>query len=218
MVKNPVNPDLMLWAGALERLMMHGISSLYAIHRGFSVPGPGLYRNDPFWNIPMELRRMFPQLPLISDPSHICGHTALLRTVAQKAIDLGFDGLMIEAHIRPEEALTDRGQQLTPPELGILLDGLSPSTGISHLAGIGALRDEIDRLDDVLIEVLAKRMAVADKIGGIKKETGLEIHDPERWKALLADRLEKAARFGLDPALLKTILDEIHHHSKKRQG
>jgi chorismate mutase len=217
MVKNPLNPDLMLWVGALERLMNHGITNLSAIHRGFSLPGPGPYRNDPLWLIPMELRKNFPDLPLISDPSHICGNKELLRSVSQTALDLGFDGLMIESHIRPDEALTDRGQQLTPQDLELLLGSLGQSGDDSTGALLKTLRDEIDRLDDTLITLLASRMEVAENIGEIKKGAGIGINDPERWNEVLSDRLLKSNLAGLNREFIVKILEEIHHESQRKQ-
>jgi chorismate mutase len=217
MVKNPVNPDLMLWVGAIERLINQGVKKLSAIHRGFSLPGPGLYRNDPLWMIPMELRNIFPGLPLVSDPSHICGNKELLRSVSQTALDLGFDGLMIECHAWPDEALTDRGQQLTPRDLEMLLDSLTISSDHRAESLLRALRGEIDRLDDTLLTILASRMEVAENIGKIKKEAGIDIPDPERWKEVLADRLIKSNLAGLNIDFVKNILDEIHRESKRRQ-
>jgi 3-deoxy-7-phosphoheptulonate synthase len=216
-LKNPVNPDIKLWLGAFERLEQHGVHKLAAIHRGFSVPNPGAYRNAPLWNLYSEFMRQRPGTPIIGDPSHICGGRELLARVSRQALDLGYQGLMIESHIRPEKALTDRQQQITPSELGKLLDTLDLTQRVAQVSPLEALRAEIDRLDDDLLAALAGRMAVSEKIGRLKKELGLNVEDAERWEAVLKDRLLKADLSGLDRGFLKDILEEIHKQSIKKQ-
>jgi len=216
-IKNPVSPDLRLWIGAIERMKKQGISKLRAVHRGFVVPNPGPYRNAPLWHLPLELRKTFPDLPIIGDPSHICGSRTLLGAVSQHALDLGYDGLMIESHIRPASALTDSEQQITPGELRDLVNNLDFSTGASKLQPLDILREEIDLLDDELIAVLAARMKVSGEIGKLKGELNLGVVDLERWEKVLRDRLQKAGLAGLDRDLLKAVLEQIHKHSQRRQ-
>ena len=216
-VKNPVSPDLALWLGALERLEMHGIRKLAAVHRGFSVPGPGPYRNAPLWHLPLEFMERRPDIPMIGDPSHICGSRELLAAVARQSLDLGYHGLMIESHITPESALTDRGQQITPAALGELMEQVDAAVESPGNPSLDALRAEIDRLDDELIAVLAQRMAVSEKIGRLKKGLRMDIIDPQRWEEVLRDRLMKGELSGLDRDFLQSILKEIHNQSRSQQ-
>jgi chorismate mutase len=217
-IKNPVSPDLELWLGAFKRLEQQGIDKLAAIHRGFSLPNPGPYRNAPLWYLPQELKKHRPDIPLIGDPSHICGSRELLASVSQQALDLGYEGLMIESHISPDKALTDREQQVTPEELGELLKKLNLSTKIKGTPSLEALRSEIDRLDDELIAVLAQRMALSENIGKWKKALKMDILDKERWEKVLRDRLLKADLAGLDSDFLRSILEKIHEQSIKGQA
>jgi chorismate mutase len=216
-IKNPVSPDLRLWIGAIERMKKQGISKLRAVHRGFVVPNPGPYRNAPLWHLPLELRKTFPDLPIIGDPSHICGGRELLTAVSQHALDLDFDGLMIESHIRPANALTDSEQQITPGEFNDLVNNLDFSASASKLQPLDILREEIDRLDDELIAVLAARMKVSGEIGEVKKQFDMRILDADRWEQVIRDRLLKADLSGLDRDFLKAVMEEIHKHSQRRQ-
>lgn len=220
LVKNPVNPDLMLWMGALERISQAGIGKIAAVHRGFSVYNSKPYRNMPLWEIPIELRRIMPGLPVIVDPSHICGDRNLLAGVCQTAMDFSFDGLMIESHIHPESALTDREQQVSPGELASILQKLvlpSAVTGSKSDELIEDLRQKIDDLDRQILELLGQRMETASKIGRRKKETGLDALQLDRWKKVVEDRLEKGKQLGLSEEFLLKLLHAIHEESLNRQ-
>jgi chorismate mutase len=219
-VKNPVNPDLLLWIGALERLSHQGIRKLAAVHRGFSAYGSKPFRNLPIWEIPIELRRLNPGLPVLVDPSHISGSRSMLPHVAQTAIDLAFDGMMIESHIRPENALTDRNQQLTPDALvelirHLLLPAGQPGKFDTKLDG---LRKEIDGIDDKVLELLGKRMEAVTLIGRHKKEAGLDFLQLDRWKQVVEDRLEKGTSHGLSRNFLLKLLQAIHEEALRIQG
>lgn len=220
LVKNPVNPDLLLWIGALERLNQQGIRKLAAVHRGFSVYGSKPFRNLPIWEIPIELRRLIPGLPVLIDPSHISGNRTMLPHVAQTAIDLAFDGLMIESHIRPEKALTDRDQQLTPAALEELIRRLSLPSGspVEEDFRLLELRKEIDEIDEKVLQLLAKRMETVTRIGRHKKETGMDVLQMERWKQVVEDRLEKGTAHGLSRNFLLKLLHAIHEEALRLQA
>jgi len=220
MVKNPVNPDLQLWIGALERVYQAGIRRLAAIHRGFYFFRKSPWRNAPMWEIPIELKRICPRLPIIVDPSHICGKAALIPDIAQKALDLEMDGLMIEVHPDPVNAFTDREQQITPAELSRLLDNLVIREKIPGPVAedtLDRLRLEIDKLDQELIEILARRMAIIDEIGEYKQANRITILQIRRWREMLAERLEKGIESGLDPIFLNKMLQIVHDESIRRQ-
>lgn len=214
LVKNPVNPDLNLWIGALERFSAAGARSLAAVHRGFSVYRSGEYRNPPFWQIPIELKRLAPELPLFCDPSHICGQTDTLAAVAQKALDLQYNGLMIETHPEPANAWSDARQQITPQALNKLLDGLSlretgPGDPVTR-ARISAWRDQIDDVDAEIIEALARRMNVIREVAFQKRAGNLAILQPERWNQIL-ERCRQAGKTGaLSESFLKDVFSVIH--------
>jgi chorismate mutase len=220
LVKNPVNPDLLLWIGALERLSQNGIRKLAAVHRGFSAYGSKPFRNLPIWEIPIELRRLIPGLPVLVDPSHISGNRAMLPHVAQSAIDLAFDGLMIESHIRPENALTDREQQLTPAGLEDLIRRLSLPVGFpgEEDAMLGELRREIDEIDTNVLKMLARRMEIASRIGKHKRAQGMDFLQLERWKQVVEDRLEKGTSQGLSRNFLLKLLHAIHEEALRTQA
>jgi chorismate mutase len=219
LVKNPVNPELQLWIGALERLHQHGIRKLAAIHRGFSAYGGKLYRNMPIWEIPIELRRQFPNLPVIVDPSHISGSRELVPSVAQTALNLAFDGLMIESHCNPAEALTDKEQQMTPARLKDFLETLSiPSPADADDALLKHLRGEIDQVDDQVLVLLAKRMQIARQIGEHKRNIGIDYLQIERWKKVVEDRLRKGEQLGLNREFLLNLLHVLHEESLKAQS
>lgn len=221
MVKNPVNPDVELWIGALERINQCGIKKLAAIHRGFSSYNKSFYRNVPQWQLPIELKRRIPELPIITDPSHICGNRELLFEVSQKAMDLNFEGLIVESHVTPEKAISDASQQITPQALKEMLDKLvlrNPnieSAVIMHT--IDDLRQEIDNFDNKLLEILASRMNVAEKIGRYKKENNLTILQSGRWDELLQERTQKASEKGLSEEFILKVLRAIHQESINRQ-
>jgi len=221
MVKNPVNPDLGLWIGAFERLHRAGITKMAGIHRGFSYHGDSPYRNLPHWEIPIELRRTHPQIPIICDPSHICGSRELLADVSQKALDLNFDGLMIESHITPEKALSDARQQVTPARLGEILSQLvhrQPGTDDPQFINqLELLREEIDRIDHRLIDILAERMVIAEQIGHYKRENNITIFQSGRWGEILQDRVGYGQPKGLSKDILTEILQMVHKESIRHQ-
>jgi chorismate mutase len=218
MVKNPVNPELQLWIGALERLHQHGIRRLVAIHRGFSAYGSRLYRNVPIWEIPIELRRLFPNLPVLVDPSHISGNRDLVPSVSQTALHFAFDGLMIEAHTRPEDARTDRDQQITPSDLVNFLDQLTiPSHANGEDQVLKHLRSEIDQVDDQLLVLIARRMEIASRMGRHKRQVGIDYLQIDRWKQVVEDRLKKAGELGLNREFLLNLLRTIHEEALRIQ-
>lgn len=217
LVKNPVSPDLELWIGALQRIYDSGVRRLGAVHRGFSMYGENMYRNAPLWRIPFELRRRIPRLPILCDPSHIAGQRALVESVARQAMEMSYDGLIIESHCDPDSAITDSAQQLTPAALAELL----PCLGIekhSHSGDeLSALRTEIDTLDAELLDVLARRMSVARKIGALKRSKGIAVVQPDRYSRLVKELTAKAQERGLDPEFIRGILAAIHEESVRNQ-
>lgn len=221
LVKNPVNPDLGLWIGAVERLDVAGVKRIGAVHRGFSVYEQSKYRNRPSWEIPIELRRRIPELPIIVDPSHIAGSREYLQEVAQRGIDLGFDGLMIESHPDPDNAWSDPKQQIRPEGLRELLDGLvirkQEDTGFSERAELIELRRKIDRLDAYLLELLAERMGIAEEIGEEKKLRSIAIYQPERWKKVVARALEVGTKSGLSEEFILSVFQQVHKESIRKQ-
>lgn len=220
MIKNPVNPDLTTWMGALERINRSGISRLAAIHRGFSYYKHSQYRNDPMWEIPIELKRLWPDLPVLTDPSHICGKRELLLPVSQRAIDLEMNGLMIETHIRPHEALTDRQQQLTPDQLSGLIDSLiirAPSGSDEFQDLLEKLRREIDKIDQQLIDILTQRMTIVEQIGRYKKANKITILQLKRWNQIFGERLESGTQHGLSRDFIMKLLEAVHGESIQRQ-
>ena len=221
MVKNPVNPDIKLWIGAIERVFASGISKIIAIHRGFHYFEKSPYRNAPMWEIPFELKRLIPSLPLIVDPSHISGRADLLQSVSQRAMDLEMDGLMIETHYDPSVAKTDASQQITPAELHKLLDSLvfREKTGdIEFQIKLEELRTEIDKTDGQLLQILARRMEIIDEIGEYKKEHDITILQMKRWAGIIEDRLAIGVNLGLKKEFLKNLLTLIHRESLQRQA
>ncbi|MCU0461077.1 MAG: chorismate mutase [Bacteroidales bacterium] len=220
-VKNPINPEIDLWIGAIERVAKAGIKRMAAVHRGFSSYEKTTYRNQPNWQLPIELRRRIPDLPLICDPSHIAGAREYIHEISQKAMDLNFDGLMIESHINPEKALSDASQQVTPDELNELLIRLilrSPSTSDPRLLDVlGELRQQIDVYDDHLIDLLEKRMKVAETIGRYKKENNITILQSARWDEIVKKALIKGKAKGLSEELIDSIFKAVHQESINRQ-
>jgi chorismate mutase len=220
MVKNPLNPDLMLWIGALERINQAGINKLIAIHRGFDFLKKSPYRNAPMWEIPIELKRLFPQLPIVVDPSHICGKRELIFDIAQKALDLDMNGLMIESHCDPANALTDAAQQLTPSALGDVLNRLqirSQKGNYDFQSHLETNRSEIDKLDAVLIDTLAQRFKIVDEIGKFKLTNNITILQLKRWSNIIQDRLENGEQYGIDKDFLLKVLQLVHKESIARQ-
>jgi chorismate mutase len=222
LVKNPINPDLALWLGALERLEKQGISKIGAIHRGFSSFGESRYRNQPDWQLPIELKRERPDLPLLCDPSHIAGDRNIIFDISQKALDLDYDGLMIETHPRPDEAWSDAKQQVTPESLAEILRNLRyPESTTLHSHEIDALanyRELIDQADQEILEALNRRMRLVDKIGEYKKANNLTILDLERWEYIFRTRPELGKQLGLKKSFVKKLYQFIHEESIKRQN
>jgi chorismate mutase len=214
LVKNPINPDLQLWLGAIERIHQAGITRLGAIHRGFSAGQNGRFRNAPLWKLAIELKRILPDLPMICDPSHICGKRDLILEISQKALDLAMDGLMIESHPNPDEAWSDKDQQVTPIALSELLhqlkvrkpEGVDPET----VDFLSMYRDEIDLIDLEILDTIARRAKVVEKIAQYKKEHKMTILQVNRWDELLKDRLAVAKKLGLDDKFSKELLQQIH--------
>ncbi len=219
-VKNPVNPDLQLWIGALERINRAGIKKLAAIHRGFSFYGKSIYRNEPMWAIPIELKRLYPELPVLCDPSHICGTRKLIPSIAQEALDLDFQGLMIESHIHPENALTDAKQQFTPKDLGLIISNLIVRTAHSadtdFLSKLAEMRQLIDKLDDEILQSISSRMAIVDEIADYKKQNNVTILQIKRWEEIIEKRTEMANSMNLSETFAKKLLNLIHEEAIAR--
>ena len=217
LVKNPVNPDLELWIGALERINQAGITKLAAIHRGFSSYDKKIYRNLPMWQIPIELRRRIPDLPIINDPSHIGGRRELVAPLCQQAMDLGFDGLLVEAHCDPDKAWSDAKQQVTPDVLDYILSLIVVRDETVTTEGIHELRNQIDELDNQLMDLLAKRMRVCREIGQYKKEHNMTVLQPVRYSEILDKRGAQGVLCGMDAEFVKKIFENVHEESVRQQ-
>ena len=222
LVKNPVNPDLELWIGAIERLNRAGISQIAAIHRGFSSYDQSEFRNHPQWQIPIELRRRIPELPIITDPSHIGGNRELIANISQEAMDLNFDGLIIETHTCPEKAWSDAKQQITPLRLKEILDALvlrRPKIGEdTPRVTIDELRKKIDLLDDQLLDLLKERMNVSEAIGKYKYENNITILQTRRYDEIMNNRRDRGTQRGLDEDFVTRLFESIHEESINRQS
>ena len=216
-VKNPVNPDLELWIGALERINQAGVKRLGAIHRGFSSFDKKIYRNLPMWQIPMELHRRIPALPLICDPSHIGGRRELIAPLCQQAMDMCFDGLIVESHCTPDAAWSDARQQVTPDVLDYVLSLLVVRDEVSTTEGIRLLRGQIDEFDNQLLELLAKRMRVCREIGQYKKEHNMTVFQANRYSEILEKRGAQASLLGIEPGCAAHIFELIHEESVRQQ-
>ena len=217
LVKNPVNPDLELWIGALERINQAGITRLAAIHRGFSSYDKKIYRNLPMWQIPIELRRRYPSLPILCDPSHIGGTRELIAPLCQQAMDLGFDGLIVESHCSPDNAWSDAKQQVTPDVLDYILSLLVIRDEKVTTEGIHALRKQIDELDNQLIELLAKRMRVCREIGQYKKEHNMTVLQTSRYNEILDKRGAQGVLCGMSSEFIRSVFEEVHEESVRQQ-
>jgi chorismate mutase len=221
LVKNPINPDTELWIGAFERLNRAGITKMAAIHRGFSTYSKTLYRNNPQWEIPIELKRRIPELPIITDPSHICGSRELLFEISQKAMDLDFDGLIVETHCNPDKAWSDAQQQVTPANLDKLIRKLvlrhAEIGNNTLLSTLEELRHEIDKYDDKIIDIFEHRMEVARRIGEYKKQNSITILQTSRWDELLRNRIDEAAKKGLSEEFIIKVFRAIHEESINHQ-
>lgn len=218
LIKNPVNPDLELWIGAIERLYRAGVKKLGVIHRGFSSADKKIYRNLPQWHIPIELRRRFPNLPMFCDPSHIGGKRELVAPISQQAMDMNFDGLIIESHCDPDCAWSDNDQQVTPDVLDYILNMLVIREGEQQTTeNLSELRKQIDELDNQLIELLSKRMRVSREIGTYKKEHNMQVLQTTRYSEILEGRIKQAESFGIDATCMQKILETIHEESVRQQ-
>ena len=217
LVKNPVNPDLELWIGAMQRIYNAGIRRIGAIHRGFSAYGKHLYRNLPQWHIPIELRRRMPQLPIICDPSHIGGKRELVASLSQQAFDMGFDGLIIESHCDPDCAWSDKSQQVTPDVLNFILNTLVHRDATQSTESLGLLRQQIDGIDNELLEVLNKRMRISREIGQFKKEHRMPVLQAGRYDDIMQSRVKLAEDMGMSGDFMRKVLSAIHEESVRQQ-
>lgn len=221
-VKNPINPDIELWIGALERINKAGINKIIAVHRGFSYYGNSNFRNPPQWEIPIELKRRVPDLQILTDPSHICGNKKLIFDICQRAMDLNFDGLFIESHIHPDKALSDKDQQITPVELGNLLNRIvfrsMKITDHKLIDTLNHLRTQIDQFDEDLLDIFEKRMNISETIGKYKKENNITIFQPGRWQEIIEKRLKDGKRKGLSIEFINKVFKAIHEESINRQN
>ncbi|MCH5227843.1 MAG: bifunctional 3-deoxy-7-phosphoheptulonate synthase/chorismate mutase type II [Muribaculaceae bacterium] len=217
LVKNPVNPDLELWIGAMKRIYNAGIHRLGAIHRGFSTYGKHLYRNMPQWHIPIELQRRYPDLPIFCDPSHITGKRELIASVSQQALDMNFAGLIIESHCDPDAAWSDKNQQVSPEVLNVILNTLVLRDETSSTENLTLLRQQIDRINDELLELLARRMRVTCEIGQYKKEHKMPVIQQTRYNDLMERLVKNGEELGLTEDFVRNILVAIHEESVRQQ-
>ncbi len=222
LIKNPINPDLELWIGAMERVAKAGIKNIGLIHRGFSSYGNTEYRNAPMWHLAIEMKRRYPELLMINDPSHICGRRDILQEVAQTAIDLDFDGLIIESHIDPDNAWSDAKQQITPEKLGEMISSIrwrkEDVASEEYHAALEKLRQQINNLDDELMQILSQRMKVAESIGKYKKDNNITILQTNRWNAILERAFAKGEKFGLSKEFVTKYFDAVHMESINHQN
>lgn len=217
LIKNPVNPDLELWIGAIERINCAGVKRIGAIHRGFSTYDKKMYRNLPMWHIPIELHRRIPELPIICDPSHIGGRRELIAPLCQQAMDLGFEGLIIESHCAPDSAWSDAKQQVTPDVLNFILDRLVVRDIASSTESIETLRSQIDECDNTLLEVLAKRMRISREIATYKREHNMTVVQATRYNEILDKRGAQGVLCGMSDEFVRTIFERIHEESVRQQ-
>ena len=222
LIKNPINPDLELWSGGIERLQKVGVKQVGMIHRGFSSYGNTEFRNAPMWHLPIEMKRRYPDMPLICDPSHICGNRSMLQSVAQKSIDLDFDGLMLESHIDPDNAWSDAKQQVTPERLLELLNALvwrhESTTAQEFITALTTLREQINQVDDELMTLLGQRMKLSDKIGQYKKDNDITILQTNRWNEILERAFQKGEKLGLSKEFITKYFDAVHLESIQHQN
>ena len=222
LVKNPIHPDLELWTGALERLQKVGLQQIGMIHRGFSSYGNTEFRNAPMWHLPIEMKRRFPHMPLICDPSHICGNRHMLQSVSQKSIDLDFDGLMLETHMDPDNAWSDAKQQITPELFAQMLEQLiwrkENTDAKEFVTALAMLREQINQLDDELMTILGQRMKIADKIGAYKRENDITILQTNRWNEILEKAFLKGEQLGLSKDFVTKYFGAVHIESINHQN
>lgn len=217
LIKNPVNPDVELWVGGIERIYRAGIHRIGVIHRGFSSADKTIYRNVPQWHIAIELRRRYPDLPIICDPSHIAGRRDLIRPLSQQAMDLGFNGLIIESHCTPDTAWSDAKQQITPAELKEVLDSLIIRETVEHTESLSELRQQIDEIDNKIIEILAKRMRVSKEIAQYKKDHDMPVLQAGRYDEILTLRSQQGAQLDMSEEFVKEVFEAIHGESVRHQ-
>jgi chorismate mutase len=222
LIKNPINPDLELWTGAVERVARAGVKNIGLIHRGFSSYGNTEYRNAPMWHLAIEMKRRNPEMPIICDPSHICGRRDILQDVSQVSVDLDFDGLMIESHIDPDNAWSDAKQQITPERLAEILGAIKwrseSSSEKEFQSAFAAMREQINQLDDELLQILGQRMKVADKIGEFKKNNNITILQTKRWNEILERAMLKGDKLGLSREFITKYFDAVHLESISHQN
>jgi chorismate mutase len=221
LIKNPVNPDMELWSGAVERVARAGIKQIGLIHRGFSSYGNTEYRNAPMWHLAIEMKLKHPEMPIINDPSHICGRRDILLEVMQRAIDLDYDGLMIESHIDPDNAWSDAKQQVTPERLKEMLETIiwrkEDVNSEEYHAALEKLRQQINHLDDELMQILGQRMKIAEKIGEYKKSNSITILQTNRWNEIIERAVAKGGKLGLSKEFITQYLDAVHMESINHQ-
>jgi chorismate mutase len=222
LIKNPINPDLDLWTGAVERVAKSGVQQIGLIHRGFSSYGNTEYRNAPMWHLAIEMKRRNPGMLMICDPSHISGRRNILLDVSQKSVDLDYDGLMIESHIDPDNAWSDAMQQITPEALTELLDKIKwrveSTDETAFITALEKMREQINHLDDELLQLLGQRMKIADKIGEFKKNNSVTILQTSRWNEILERAMAKGAVLGLSPEFITKYFDAVHMESISHQN
>jgi chorismate mutase len=222
LIKNPINPDLELWTGAVERIAKAGIRTIGLIHRGFSSYGNTEYRNAPMWHLAIEMKRRHPEMMIICDPSHICGKRDTIPGVIQKAVDLDYDGLIIESHVNPDEAWSDNKQQITPSQLEDLLSKIvwrfENSDKEEFQNALANLREQINQIDDELLLLLGRRMAVSENIGQFKKDNNITILQTNRWNEILGKALQQGKKHGLSTEFITKYLEAIHLESIQHQN
>lgn len=221
LVKNPPVAEPELWIGAIERLERCGIRKIGAVHRGFSTFGKSIYRNDPLWQIPVEIRKALPEIPIFCDPSHIGGNRMLVGDISRKAVSLGFDGLMIETHPDPDNALSDAAQQITPEQLAVLTDSLKVRgesiANASAMSTIEELREEIDIIDGSIIDLIARRMEIVETIGDLKRKDNIQVLQTQRWNRVIEKAVRAAENKNLPGGFIEEIFNIIHREAMERQ-
>ena len=222
LVKNPINPDIELWSGAIERLQKAGVKEIGMIHRGFSNYGNTEFRNAPMWHLPIEMKRRYPDMLLVCDPSHICGNRHSLQSISQKSIDLDFGGLMLESHIDPDNAWSDAKQQVTPERLNEILEAIvwrsENTTKEEFVTALATLREQINHIDDELMTLIGQRMKVADKIGSYKRDNNITILQTNRWNEILDRAVTKGEILGLSKEFIVRYFDAVHLESISHQN
>ena len=222
LVKNPINPDIELWCGAIERLQKAGVKEIGMIHRGFSNYGNTEFRNAPMWHLPIEMKRRYPDMLLVCDPSHICGNRHSLQSISQKSIDLDFGGLMLESHIDPDNAWSDAKQQVTPERLNEILEAIvwrsENTTKEEFVTALATLREQINHIDDELMTLIGQRMKVADKIGTYKRDNNITILQTNRWNEILDRAVTKGEILGLSKEFIIRYFDAVHLESISHQN